>query len=74
MASASRWGHSDVRCARIVQLDRAWDVSEVDLVSDFTRDVTGIGHHGTGSLEVRLRSEKDLERAGSPSQLAYSAA
>ncbi|MFI6941948.1 transporter [Streptomyces sp. NPDC050418] len=48
--------------------------SEVDLVPGFTRDVTGIGHHGTGSLEVRLRSEKDLERARNLFQLGYSAA
>ncbi|MFB9556824.1 DUF5655 domain-containing protein [Streptomyces roseoviridis] len=35
----------------------------VELVPGFTRDVTGLGHHGTGHLEVQLRSEKDVERA-----------
>ncbi|MQS99192.1 transporter, partial [Streptomyces jumonjinensis] len=35
---------------------------EVDLVPGFTRDVTGLGHHGTGDLEVQLRSERDLKR------------
>ncbi|MFF8958602.1 DUF5655 domain-containing protein [Streptomyces sp. NPDC014894] len=47
---------------------------EVDLVPGFTRDVTGLGHHGTGDLEVRLRSERDLERAVDLFRLAYAAA
>ncbi|MGX9922932.1 DUF5655 domain-containing protein [Streptomyces sp. NPDC002248] len=29
----------------------------------FTRDMRGIGHHGTGDLQVRIRSTADLERA-----------
>ncbi|WP_063804157.1 DUF5655 domain-containing protein [Streptomyces roseifaciens] len=36
---------------------------EFDLVDGFSRDVRGIGHHGTGDLEVRLRSRADLQRA-----------
>ncbi|MEV3857005.1 DUF5655 domain-containing protein [Streptomyces sp. NPDC050095] len=39
------------------------DPNEVDIVPGFTRDVRGVGHHGTGELEVRLRSESDLCRA-----------
>lgn len=39
------------------------DSNMVDLVPGFTRDVTGLGHHGTGDLEVQLRTERDLERA-----------
>lgn len=39
------------------------DPKDVDLVPGFTRDVTGLGHHGTGDLEVRLRTERDVERA-----------
>jgi predicted transport protein len=50
------------------------DPKGVDLVPGFTRDVTGLGHHGTGDLEVRLRTEKDLERAGELLQLSYAAA
>ncbi|MEU5186196.1 DUF5655 domain-containing protein [Streptomyces klenkii] len=50
------------------------DPQEVDLVPGFTRDVTGIGHHGTGTLEIRLRSEKDLERAIPLFRLGYAAA
>jgi predicted transport protein len=50
------------------------DPNEVDLVPGFTRDVTGLGHHGTGNLEVRLRTEKDLERTGELLRLSYAAA
>ncbi|WP_338932708.1 DUF5655 domain-containing protein [Streptomyces netropsis] len=39
------------------------DPRKVDLIPGFTRDVRNIGHHGTGPLEVRIRSEEDLERA-----------
>ncbi|WP_345279793.1 DUF5655 domain-containing protein [Streptomyces gulbargensis] len=47
---------------------------DVDLVPGFTRDVTGLGHHGTGDLEVQLRSEKDVERALELFRQAYAAA
>jgi predicted transport protein len=50
------------------------DPKEVDMVPGFTRDVTCLGHHGTGDLEVRLRTEKDLERAGDLLRLSYAAA
>ncbi|MBC9715700.1 DUF91 domain-containing protein [Streptomyces sp. TRM66268-LWL] len=50
------------------------DPTTVDLVPDFTRDVTGLGHHGTGDLEVQLRSERDLERAQDLFRLSYAAA
>ncbi|GAA0460876.1 DUF5655 domain-containing protein [Streptomyces stramineus] len=50
------------------------DPQEVDLVPGFTRDVTNIGHHGTGPLEVRLRTETDLERAVPFFHLGYAAA
>ncbi|MEV7145475.1 DUF5655 domain-containing protein [Streptomyces sp. NPDC093084] len=36
---------------------------DVDLVPGFTRDVSGLGHHGTGDLEVQLRTPRDVERA-----------
>ncbi|MEC3997062.1 DUF5655 domain-containing protein [Actinacidiphila sp. DG2A-62] len=50
------------------------DPEHVDLIPGFTRDVTGVGHHGTGDLELRLRSEKDLERACGLLRLSYAAA
>ncbi|MEV3871629.1 DUF5655 domain-containing protein [Streptomyces sp. NPDC049906] len=40
------------------------DPDTVELVDGFTRDLRGIGFHGTGCLEVRIRSRADLERAG----------
>ncbi|MFI9210163.1 DUF5655 domain-containing protein [Streptomyces sp. NPDC053253] len=50
------------------------DPAEVDLGPDFTRDVTGLGHHGTGDLEVQLRTERDLERAQDLFHASYAAA
>ncbi|MEU5833007.1 DUF5655 domain-containing protein [Streptomyces diacarni] len=50
------------------------DPKAVDLVPGFTRDVTGLGHHGTGDLEVQLRDERDLERAQNLFQASYAAA
>jgi predicted transport protein len=35
----------------------------VQLEEGFTRDVTDIGHYGTGDLEIRVRNAADLERA-----------
>ncbi|MFL0460975.1 DUF5655 domain-containing protein [Kytococcus sedentarius] len=39
------------------------DPDTVALAEGFTRDMRGIGHFGTGELEVRIRSAEDLERA-----------
>jgi predicted transport protein len=39
------------------------DLSRVTLEKGFTRDVSKIGHHGIGNLEVRIKSAEDLERA-----------
>ncbi|WP_037577620.1 DUF5655 domain-containing protein [Phaeacidiphilus oryzae] len=50
------------------------DPARVDLVPGFTRDMRGLGHHGTGDLEVQLRTERDLERAHDLFRLAYAAA
>ncbi|NJP82855.1 transporter, partial [Streptomyces sp. AA8] len=50
------------------------DPKTVDLIPGFTRDVTGIGHHGTGDLEVQLRTDRDLERAQNLFRLSYAAA
>ena len=35
----------------------------ITLEPGFTRDVRGIGHFGTGDLEITLRSDDDLGRA-----------
>jgi len=39
------------------------DPGTIELVEGFTRDVTDIGHFGTGNLEITLRSLEDLDRA-----------
>ncbi|MFE2063067.1 DUF5655 domain-containing protein [Streptomyces sp. NPDC059467] len=50
------------------------DPKDVDLVSGFTRDVSGLGHHGTGDLEVQLRTPRDVERAQDLFRASYAAA
>ncbi|MEU7117962.1 MULTISPECIES: DUF5655 domain-containing protein [Streptomyces] len=50
------------------------DPSTVDIIPGLTRDVRGLGHHGTGDLEVQLRSERDLERAQDLFRASYAAA
>ncbi|MFK0099089.1 DUF5655 domain-containing protein [Streptomyces sp. NPDC091040] len=49
------------------------DPKDVDLIPDFTRDVSGLGHHGTGDLEVQLRTPKDVERAQGLFRASYAA-
>jgi predicted transport protein len=39
------------------------DPDSIQLEEGFTRDVRSIGHFGTGDLEIRIRSNADLERA-----------
>ncbi|WP_129287480.1 DUF5655 domain-containing protein [Streptomyces sp. GZWMJZ-114] len=46
----------------------------VELEPGFTRDVTGLGHHGTGDLEVQLRTPKDVERAQELFRASYAGA
>ncbi|MFI1176688.1 DUF5655 domain-containing protein [Streptomyces melanogenes] len=50
------------------------DPRSVELVPGFTRDVRELGHHGTGDLEVSLRTERDVERAEDLFRLSYAAA
>ena len=39
------------------------DPTSVVLKKDFTRDVSNVGHRGTGDLEVLIRTQDDLEQA-----------
>lgn len=41
------------------------NLDTVQLQDGFTRDVRKIGHWGTGDLEIRIRTDDDLERAKS---------
>lgn len=50
------------------------DPADVDLVPGFTRDVSGLGHHGTGDLEVQLRTPRDVERARELFRASFAAA
>jgi predicted transport protein len=50
------------------------DPDTVALEEGFTRDMRGIGHLGTGDLEVRLASVADLEKAAPLIQRAFEAA
>ncbi|MFE9801467.1 DUF5655 domain-containing protein [Streptomyces goshikiensis] len=47
---------------------------DIDFVEGFTRDVSQIGHHGTGDVEVRLRTEADLNRAEPLLRMSYESA
>ncbi|MFE3138449.1 DUF5655 domain-containing protein [Streptomyces scopuliridis] len=50
------------------------DPVKTDLIPGFTRDLTGLGHHGTGDLELQLRTDRDLERGQDLLRLSYAAA
>ncbi|MCP4745815.1 MAG: DUF91 domain-containing protein [Desulfobacteraceae bacterium] len=39
------------------------DSSTIKLEDGFTRDVSNIGHFGTGNLEIRIQSDSDFEKA-----------
>ncbi len=49
------------------------DPSEVMLEPGFTRDVSNIGHFGTGDLEITLTTADDLERVKSLIKRSYDA-
>ncbi|MFF7801155.1 DUF5655 domain-containing protein [Streptomyces olivaceus] len=50
------------------------DPATVELEEGFTRDMRGIGHLGTGDLEVRVGSAADLEKAAPLIRRAFEAA
>ncbi|MGW1611689.1 DUF5655 domain-containing protein [Streptomyces sp. NPDC002285] len=50
------------------------DPDTVELEEGFSRDMRGIGHLGTGDLEVRVASAADLGKAGSLIRRAFEAA
>lgn len=49
------------------------DPDSIPLVDGFTRDVRNIGHFGTGSLEITIRTSEDLEKALPWIQESYAA-
>jgi len=49
------------------------DPAAIAIEAGFTRDVSDIGHFGTGDLEITLRTRPDLERAKPLFQQSYEA-
>jgi predicted transport protein len=47
------------------------DPETVDMIDGFTRDVSKIGHHGTGNVEVTISNLHDFERAQPILQKSY---
>ncbi|STY78245.1 DUF5655 domain-containing protein [Macrococcoides caseolyticum] len=39
------------------------NIEDIQIDNDFMRDVTGIGHYGTGNLQINIRDENDIEKA-----------
>ena len=50
------------------------DPSTVELEDGFTRDTRGIGHYGTGDLEVSIKTEEDFRKAMPLIERAYNEA
>ena len=49
------------------------DPTKIALESGFTRDVSQLGHYGTGDLEITLSKPEDLEKAKALIQQSYEA-
>ena len=43
----------------------------VSLEKDFTRDMRGVGHYGTGDLEVIIKNAEDFDKAKPLIQRVY---
>nr|WP_307811379.1 DUF5655 domain-containing protein [Streptomyces sp. 9-7] len=52
----------------------ALNPTKVELRPGFTRDLRGLGHHGGGDLEVRIRSAADLHAASDLFRQSFGAA
>lgn len=49
------------------------DPDTVTLTPDFSQDVRGVGHYGTGELKVTIQTLEDLDRAKPLLQKSYEA-
>jgi predicted transport protein len=45
--------------------------SSITLESGFSRDMSNIGHWGTGDLELKISNQKDFEKAKPLFEMAY---
>lgn len=55
-----------------IQLYLRLDPKKEIIIEGFTRDMTNIGHYGTGDLEIIIRSEEDYVKAKSIIDKSYS--
>ena len=57
----------NIACVEIYQskilVNLSVDPKSVELKKDFTRDMTKIGHYGTGNLQVNIKGLEDFEKA-----------
>jgi len=56
---------------RVIVVWLKLDPDSIQLEEGFTRDCRGIGHYGTGDLEVRINSDDDVIKAQPLIQLSY---
>jgi len=65
----------NIACVEIYQskilVHLSLDPSSVDLEKDFTRDMTNVGHFGTGNLQVTIKDAADFEKAKPLIERAY---
>ncbi len=47
------------------------DPKNVELEADFIRDISNVGHHGTGDVEVKIRNDEDFEKSKELIDRAY---
>ncbi len=47
------------------------DSSTIDYEDGFTRDISKIGHYGTGDVEITIKNRKDYEKAKALLDRAY---
>lgn len=68
-------GSQNIVCVHLqerrLQLYAKVDPESIDDLPDLARDVTDIGHYGTGDLELSVSSEEDLEVAKPYVEMAY---
>ena len=55
-----------------LQLFLRIDPDSVEIEEGFSKDMRGIGHHGTGDLQVTVKNENDIEKAKKLIERAYS--
>lgn len=52
-------------------LDLKLNPKDFEIIEGFTRDMTGIGHYGTGDFRIIINNKEDLEKAKKYIDIAY---